>query len=96
MVQKFYAIKDESSIKTGTIISTIFAMIVAVEVIFSVDLAVCSRIRSTWRQMALTLLSQPCYPAAIRADRLSRDLSVVCFDVNIIFARYCVQLYVDD
>lgn len=29
MVQKFYAIKDESSIKTGTIISTIFAMIVA-------------------------------------------------------------------
>jgi len=62
MVQKFYAIKDESSIKTGTIISTIFAMIVAGGVIFSVDLAVCSRIRSTWRQMALTLLSQPCYP----------------------------------
>ena len=29
MVQKFYAIKDESSIKTGTIISTILAMIVA-------------------------------------------------------------------
>ena len=29
MVQKFYAIKDESSIKKGTIISTIFAFIVA-------------------------------------------------------------------
>lgn len=29
MVQKFYAIKDESSIKKGTIISTIFALIVA-------------------------------------------------------------------
>jgi len=29
MVQKFYAIKDESSIKKGTIISTIFALVVA-------------------------------------------------------------------
>ena len=29
MVQKFYAIKDEASIKKGTIISTIFALIVA-------------------------------------------------------------------
>ncbi len=29
MVQKFYAIKDESAIKKGTIISTIFALIVA-------------------------------------------------------------------
>lgn len=29
MVQKFYAIKDESSIKTGTIISTIFALVVS-------------------------------------------------------------------
>ncbi|MGN0396016.1 MAG: sodium:solute symporter, partial [Coprococcus sp.] len=29
MVQKFYAIKDEKSIKTGTIVSTIFAVIVA-------------------------------------------------------------------
>ena len=29
MVQKFYAIKDEDSIKKGTIISTIFALIVA-------------------------------------------------------------------
>ena len=29
MVQKFYAIKDESSIKKGTIISTLFAIIVA-------------------------------------------------------------------
>ena len=29
MVQKFYAIKSEKSIKTGTIISTIFAIIVA-------------------------------------------------------------------
>ena len=29
MVQKFYAIKDESSIKKGTIISTLFALIVA-------------------------------------------------------------------
>ena len=35
MVQKFYAIKDESSIKTGTIISTIFAMIVAGGRLFS-------------------------------------------------------------
>ncbi len=29
MVQKFYAIKDEKSIKTGTIISTIFAVIIS-------------------------------------------------------------------
>lgn len=29
MVQKFYAIKDEKSIKTGTVVSTIFAVIVA-------------------------------------------------------------------
>ncbi len=29
MVQKFYAIKDESSIKKGTIISTLFALVVA-------------------------------------------------------------------
>ena len=29
MVQKFYAIKDEKSIKKGTIISTIFALVVA-------------------------------------------------------------------
>ncbi len=29
MVQKFYAIKDEKSIKTGTIVSTLFAVIVA-------------------------------------------------------------------
>lgn len=29
MVQKFYAIKDEKSIKTGTIVSTVFAIIVA-------------------------------------------------------------------
>ncbi len=29
MVQKFYAIKDERSIKTGTIVSTLFAVIVA-------------------------------------------------------------------
>lgn len=29
MVQKFYAIKDESSIKKGTIISTVFALVVA-------------------------------------------------------------------
>ncbi|MBE5922610.1 MAG: sodium:solute symporter [Lachnospiraceae bacterium] len=29
MVQKFYAIKDEKSIKTGTVISTVFALIVA-------------------------------------------------------------------
>lgn len=29
MVQKFYAIKDEESIKTGTIISTIFALVVS-------------------------------------------------------------------
>lgn len=29
MVQKFYAIKDESSIKKGTLISTIFALVVA-------------------------------------------------------------------
>ena len=77
MVQKFYAIKDESSIKTGTIISTIFAMIVAGGSYF---LGGFGRL----------------FSAAIRADRLSRDLSVVCFDVNIIFARYCVQLYVDD
>ncbi len=29
MVQKFYAIKDEKSIRTGTVVSTIFAVIVA-------------------------------------------------------------------
>ena len=29
MIQKFYAIKDEKSIKTGTIVSTLFATIVA-------------------------------------------------------------------
>ncbi len=29
MVQKFYAIKDEKSVKTGTIISTLFAIVVA-------------------------------------------------------------------
>lgn len=29
MVQKFYAIKDEGSIKKGTIISTVFALVVA-------------------------------------------------------------------
>ena len=29
MVQKFYAIKDEESIKKGTIISTVFALVVA-------------------------------------------------------------------
>ncbi|MCF0133820.1 MAG: sodium:solute symporter [Blautia sp.] len=29
MVQKFYAIKDEEAVKTGTIISTVFAMVVA-------------------------------------------------------------------
>lgn len=29
MVQKFYAIKDERSIKTGTVVSTIFAIVVA-------------------------------------------------------------------
>ena len=29
MVQKFYAIKDERSIKTGTVVSTLFAIIVA-------------------------------------------------------------------
>ncbi len=29
MVQKFYAIKDDKSIKTGTIVSTVFAVIVA-------------------------------------------------------------------
>ena len=29
MVHKFYAIKDEKSIRTGTVISTVFALIVA-------------------------------------------------------------------
>lgn len=29
MVQKFYAIKDDKAIKTGTIVSTFFAVVVA-------------------------------------------------------------------
>ena len=57
MVQKFYAIKDESSIKTGTIISTIFAMIVAGGSYF---LGGFGRLFSD--QIDVEALSQPCYP----------------------------------
>ena len=41
MIHKFYAIKDEKSINTGTVISTIFAIVVSEDAYFLEVLDVC-------------------------------------------------------
>ncbi len=62
MVQKFYAIKSEKSIKQGTIISTIFALIVAGGCYFLTALAVCTVTKWTSPPTATTPSSPPCSP----------------------------------
>lgn len=42
MVHKFYAIKDEKAIRKGTIISTVFALVVQAALISWADLIACS------------------------------------------------------
>lgn len=54
MVQKFYAIKNEESIKKGTIISTLFALVVAGGCYFLGASAGCFPTKSTLPQAALT------------------------------------------
>ena len=66
MIGKFYAIKDEKSISTGTIISTIFAILSQVDVIFSEDSEDCSTVpRFTIKRAErsfMTVLYRICFP----------------------------------
>ncbi len=73
MVQKFYAIKSEKSIDKGTIISTIFAVVVAGGCYFLGGFGRLFTTQEAVTRRAMTPLFRPCSPACRCADRRGGD-----------------------